>query len=79
MTLEEILFKAIDIHHNVKYKVVPILKIRKNVSKHLFKYNNLTNRKEVLVIANTNSNSAEIIDTTTGHYFVIIQNVIKLT
>ncbi|CAG8486380.1 23024_t:CDS:2 [Cetraspora pellucida] len=72
MASEEILFKAIDIHH-VQYKAVPALEVRKNVHKHPFKYNNLTNRKEVLVVADTNSNRTEIIDITTGHYFVMTQ------
>ncbi|CAG8675055.1 5821_t:CDS:2, partial [Cetraspora pellucida] len=63
---------AIDIHH-VEYKAVPALEVRKNIHNQPFKYNNLTNRKEFLVMADTNSNMTEIVDTTTGRWFIITQ------
>ncbi|CAG8492025.1 11049_t:CDS:1 [Dentiscutata erythropus] len=77
MASEEILSKTINIYHDVEYKAVPLLEMRKNVPKHLFNYNNLTNHKEVLVIADTNNGSTKIINITTGHYFVITRKCNK--
>ncbi|CAG8575010.1 3325_t:CDS:2, partial [Ambispora gerdemannii] len=71
MASEETLSRTINIHPNVEYKAAPILEMRKNDPKHPFTYNNLTTREKVSVIADTNSDRIETVDTTTGHFIVM--------
>jgi hypothetical protein len=69
----EVLFKRIDIQHNVNYRSAPILKKKDyDDPKNLYTWNQLIDYKKVSVIADAKNDKVENVDVTTGHFIVLV-------
>ncbi|GBC07617.1 hypothetical protein RclHR1_07580005 [Rhizophagus clarus] len=69
----EVLFKRIDIQHNVNYRSAPILKKKDyDDPKNPYTWNQLIDHKKVSVIADAKNDKAENVDVTTGRFIILV-------